>query len=318
VRFVLVAAVAACCAAASIDDQQFNARWDITVSAPSTPRGWWLEISGAGTNNLKGKFVGVPAGYVEEIPKLSISDGELRFAVEVTLHRQRTGVKGLYWARLEDNKLKGTFEIEGDPSSYLEWTGVRAPALADKDDIAWRKSDPVALFDGRDLNGWQPVPAPPAGHPSGWVIREGAITSLTGTSDFVSDRKFFNFALEAEFRLAPRGNSGIGLRGRYELQLADDYEHPASNRISGAILNRIAPSVNAARPAGDWQTVAVRLVGRQLTVVLNGVRVIDRQNIDGLTAIAVDANEAEPGPIVLQAGAIEFRKIVVTPLIKRP
>lgn len=318
-RFALVAAitVAACCAA-TIDDQQFNARWDISVNSPSAPHGWWLEISGAGTSNLKGKFFGQPAGYVDEIPKISIADGELRFAVEVRLHRQRTGVKGLYWARLDETKLKGTFEIEGDPSSYLEWTGVRAPALADKDDPTWKKGEPVALFDGRDLSGWLPVPSPPAGKASGWIVREGAITSLTGTCDFVSDKKFFNFALEAEFRLAPRGNSGIGLRGRYELQLADDYDRLPSNRASGAIMNRIAPSVNAAKPAGDWQTVAVRMVGRQVTVVLNNVRVIDKQNIDGMTSIAVDANEAEPGPILLQGGAIEFRKIVVTPLIKRP
>jgi len=102
------------------------------------------------------------------------------------------------------------------------------------------------------------------------------------------------------------------------VQLVDDFERPPSNRGSGAILSRIAPTVNASKPAGEWQTLSVRLVGRQVTVVLNGVRVIDKQNLDGPTAIAIDANESEPGPILLQGdrGPVEFRKIVVYPLTK--
>ena len=121
-------------------------------------------------------------------------------------------------------------------------------------------------------------------------------------------------------RILPHGNSGIALRGRYEVQLADDADRPPSNRGSGAILGRIAPSLNAASPAGEWQTLSVRLVGRQVTVIFNGIRVIDRQNIDGPTAIALDANESDPGPILLQGdrGPVEFRKIVVYPLTKQP
>ena len=57
-----------------------------------------------------------------------------------------------------------------------------------------------------------------------------------------------------------------------------------------------------------------------MTVILNGMRVIDKQTIDGPTAIALDTNEADPGPILLQGdrGPVEFRKIVVYPLIKKP
>ncbi len=78
---------------------------------------------------------------------------------------------------LEDGKLKGTFEIEGDPSTYLEWTGVRAPALPEKDDASWKRGDPVVLFNGHDLTGWQAVP--PA-HPAGWMVKEGALIALPG------------------------------------------------------------------------------------------------------------------------------------------
>ena len=66
--------------------------------------------------------------------------------------------------------------------------------------------------------------------------------------------------------------------------------------------------------------LAARLVGREVTVILNGIRVINRQSIDGPTAIALDSNEAEPGPILLQGnrGPVEFRRIVIYPLAKKP
>jgi hypothetical protein len=316
VRFVFVAALALCCFGASIDDQDFNGRWDITVSSPSSQRGWWLEVSGAGTDNLKGRFMGAPVGLLDEIPKLSISEGELRFALEAKFRKDHGAEKGLYWARLEDGKLRGTFEIEGDPSSYLEWTGVRAPALSEKDDGSWKRGDPVVLFDGRDLAGWQAVPP---GHLVGWVVRDGALTALPGAPDLVSDKKFTNFVVDAEFRIEPHTNSGIGLRGRYEVQIADDADRPSSNRGTGAILGRLAPTLNAEKSAGEWQMLVIRLVGRDVTVVLNGIRVINRQTIDGPTSIALDTNEGEPGPILLQGnrGPVEFRRIVVYPLVKK-
>ncbi len=316
-RFFFVAALAFCCFGASIDDQDFNGRWDISVGGPSSPRGWWLEVSGAGTDSLKGQFLGAPMGLLDDIPKLSISEGELRFALEARFRKDHGAEKGLYWARLEDGKLKGTFEIEGDPSTYLEWNGVRAPALPEKDDASWKRGDPVALFDGHDLAGWLPVPP---GHLVGWVVKEGALTALPGAPDLVSDKKFTNFVVDVEYRIEPHTNTGIALRGRYEVQIADDADRPSSNRATGAILGRIAPSLNAQKPAGEWQMLAIRLVGREVTVVLNGIRVINRQSIEGPTSIALDTNEAEPGPILLQGnrGTVEFRRIVVYPLLKKP
>jgi hypothetical protein len=140
------------------------------------------------------------------------------------------------------------------------------------------------------------------------------------TSDLISEQKFWNFKLHVDFRIIDHSNSGIGLRGRYEVQIADDIDRAPSNRGSGAILGRIAPTANVSRLPGEWQTLTIRLVGRQVTVLLNGVRVIDHQTIEGPTAIALDANEGDPGPILLQCdhGPVEFRKIVVHPLIKRP
>ena len=313
---ILVCLAAPCvCIAASLDDQQFNGRWDITVSGDPHPHAWWLEVSGAGTDTVKGKFVGAPGGQLDEIPKISIFDGEMRFSFERRYHRDQKQVeKGLYWARLEAGKLKGTFEIEGETSSYLEWTGLRAPPLPDKDDGSWKRGDPINLFNGRDLTNW----LPPATTPPGWTVKRGVLTNLPGAADLISEKKFQNFDLHVEYLIGPRSNSGIGLRGRYEVQIFDDYGRPPSVHGNGALYSRVTPSVNASKPPGEWQTFDIRLIGRQVSVSLNGLKIIDKATIDGLTAIAIDANEADPGPIVLQGdhGLVEFRKIVLFPLSK--
>jgi hypothetical protein len=152
------------------------------------------------------------------------------------------------------------------------------------------------------------------------VKKDGSLTNGIGNTNLVSEKKFFNFGLDLEFRIGAHANSGVALRGRYEIQLVDDADRPASSHGSGAIVGRIAPLINAAKPAGDWQTLSVRLVGRQVTVILNGSRVIDKQTIDGPTDIAMDTNETDPGPILLQGdrGAVAFRRIVIYPLIRRP
>ena len=326
------------CLGASLDNQQFNGRWDISVNG--NPKAWWLEVAGAGTDVVRGKFVGAPRGRLDEIPKITIFDGELRFSIEDVYHPnrrpdqprdqardqtrdqprdqrrdQKQTEKGLYWARLEAGKLKGTFEIEGDPFSYLEWTGVRAPVSPDRDDGTWKRGDPVNLFNGRDLTGWQQLVTT---RPTGWSVKEGSLINSPGAADLVSDRKFQNFDLHVEYLIGPRGNSGIGLRGRYEVQILDDFGRLPTVHGNGALYSRIAPAVNASKPAGEWQVFEIRLIGRQVSVTLNGFKVIDKALIEGLTAIATDPNEAEPGPIALQGdhGLVQFRKIVIYPLTK--
>lgn len=311
-------AVANCAAPA---DSQFNGKWNIQVNG-DTPRtrAWWLEVIGAGTDTLKGRFVGAPGGQVDDVPKISILDGELRFAFDRRYRREansRMTQKGLYWARIDHGKLKGTFEIEGDPSTYLEWTGVRSPVLAEKDDGTWRRGDPIQLFNGRDLSGW--IPLVPNKQP-GWNVKEGILVNSPNASDLVSDKKFWNFDLHVEFLVGVRSNSGVGLRGRYEVQIYDDFDDPPSKHGNGALYSRITPRINASREPGEWQSFDVRLIGRQVSITLNGSKIIDRATIDGLTAIAQDPNETEPGPIILQGdhGFVEFRKVTLYPLTNAP
>jgi Domain of Unknown Function (DUF1080) len=309
--------VAAGAALAASSDSQFNGRWDITVPKDPRARAWWLEVAGAGTSNVSGKFVGAPGGQMDVIPQISVEKGELKFVFPKRYGNRAGGEQrdGVYRARLAGGRLHGSFQIEGQPDSELEWTGVRAPEIKDQDDGSWKPGKSVELFDGRDLNGWHSrLP----NREIGWRVEGGVLKNNAPAPDLVSDATFWNFMLHVAYKVAEHSNSGIGLRGRYEVQIFDDAGNPLSLHGNGALYSRILPTVNASRPAGEWQTFDIRLIGRQVTIVLNDRKIIDKQEIEGLTAIASDPAEAQPGPFILQGdhGPVEFRKIVATPLTK--
>lgn len=295
-------------------DSQFNGRWDITVRNEPRNRAWWLQVEGAGTPNIKGKFVGFPGGNMNDIQKIWIKDGELHFTFDrAPLPGKKGGkIHQEYAARLVGDKLEGTF---ADGKQKLTWSGMRAPKITDKDDGSWREGKPIRIFDGKDLSGWH---GQVAGKQLGWSVKDGILSSTGGANNLESDQKFWNFKLHLEFRVGSHSNSGIGLRGRYEAQIMDAPGRPIDIHSMGALYSRIPPSVDASKPAGQWQTYDIRLVGRQVTLVLNGQKVVQGE-IEGLTAVAAgDPNEALPGPLVLQGdhGPVDFRNVVLTPLVR--
>jgi hypothetical protein len=300
-------------------DKDFNGRWNIKVFEEARNRAWWLEVTGAGTPDLRGRFTGAPGGDTEVIPHISIVNGELVFVFErkfkATPNEEKPSAKGIWRARLTGNELHGTLTVEGQSGPLQKWVGMRAPVITDKDDGAWREGKPISLFNGRDLSNWLPMVQ---GKELGWGVKDGLMGNVARANNLVSKEKFWNFKLHAEFRLGSRSNSGIGLRGRYEVQILEDYGRPPNTHTNGALYSRIPPRVNASKPAGEWQTYDITLIGRQVTVVLNGQTVIDKGEIDGLTAMANDPYEDRPGPISLQGdhGPVEFRSLVVTPLVK--
>jgi hypothetical protein len=271
-------------------------------------------VHGAGTPQLAGSFVGAPGGQVDALEAPKIENGVLTFSFDRTVGPDNQKIRQEYTARLDDGKLAGTMTatVGGEKRPPTPWTGSRAPLIKEKDDASWREGAPIWLFNGKDTAGWHLLrPNAP-----GWKVDNGLLVNEKGASDLVSDRKFWNFVLRAEYRFSKGSNSGIGLRGRYEIQIYDDFGQPADMHGQGALYSRIAPSQNASRPSGEWQNLEARLVGKTLTVKLNGVTIIDKKNVVGPTAIVMDANEAEPGPIVLQGdhGPIEFRKVEIIPL----
>jgi hypothetical protein len=299
-------------------DAAFNGRWNIKVH-DNRPRTWWLEVSGAGSNELQGKFVGAPGGDCDVIRDLAIRDGELSFSYMRGYVRvpgqEKAQQKGVYRARLAGGKLDGTFEVEGQTAPPLKWTGTRAAVITDKDDGTWREAKPVKLFNGKNLKGWMPVEK---NREFAWTVKNGLLTNMAAAPNIISERKFWNFKVHLEYRIPAGSNSGLGLRGRYEVQIAESYGRAVGTHMQGALYSRIPPSVNASKPANEWQTLDVTLIGRDVTVVLNGTKVIDKQVVEGPTAIVGDTDEAAPGPIFIQGDhrEIEVRSVVVTPLVK--
>jgi len=295
-------------------DSDFNGRWDITVKSPR-PRAWWLELTGVGTGKAAGKFVSAYAGDMNKVDEIAVENGELRMTIAPPSRAgKQAPAKMLYRARLVGGELLGTYQVEGQATPPLSWNGVRAPAIADRDDGAWKEGTPVALFNGKDLTGWKPLNP---GTEMKWSVQDGVLRNAPPTTDLISEQKFWNFKLHVDFRIIERSNSGIGLRGRYEIQILEDYGRPPNAHGAGALYSRIPPSVNASKPPGEWQSYDIRLVGRQLTVVHNGIKVLDKVEVEGLTAIANNADEAEPGPFIVQGdhSYVEIKSFVVTPLV---
>ena len=306
---------------AQADEKTFNGRWLIEVNSDSRDSNagpWWLEVTGAGSGKPAGSFYGATGGRVASFVEAHFQDGELGFTVE-RLYGKAEGyeeprlIQAASTVRLSGDTLHGTTRRE---DREFTWVGRRAPELRETDDGTWREEKPVVLFEGSHLSYWDSLHA---GRKSDWLVRNGVLTNEQGADILVSNEKFWNFKLHVEYRIPPGTNSGIGLRARYEVQILDDYGQPPGPQGNGAIYSRITPSLNASKPAGEWQTVDVTLIGREVSVVLNGRRIIHKQEIAGLCGMPTDSREDQPGPITLQGSKapIEFRKIVGTPLVRR-
>jgi hypothetical protein len=298
-------------------DADFNGRWDITVENEERRRAWWLEVNGAGTASLSGKFISALGGDLNIIQNLRINDGVLTFSFERRTNPITRGQPGnlMYKAWLVNkDELAGEHSIEGQ-SRKLTFRGKRAPVINEKDDASWKRGKPVDLFNGKDLSNWT---AMVPGKDLGWKVENGLMKNVAGANNLVSNEKFWNFELHCEFRIGEHSNGGIGLRGRYEIQIVDDYGKPPDSHGTGALYSRIKPRVNASKAPGEWQSYDVRLVGRTLTVVVNGQTVIEKAQVEGLTAMAHDWDESVPGPISVQGdhGPVEIRRLTVVPLTK--
>lgn len=296
--------------------QDFNGRWDLQVhdrpgdfAQFTTTAAWWLGITGAGTPQMKIQFIGAPDGALDDITKSKFQDGVLHF----TWVAKRGNDHAEYEVKYVNGLLQGTMT---SPNKTLKFTGHRAPEISDRDDGTWVSGKPIKLFNGKNLKGWTGVNSPKA---QGWSVKDGLLKCTGNADDLITVGKYWNFELHVEYNLAEKSNSGIGLRGRYEVQIMSDYGRPPNRHSTGSLVSLIAPAMNAGKPAGEWNTYDIRLVGREVTTTMNGQKLYEKGVIDGLTGIAFDPFEGRPGPIELQGdhGAVEFRNIVLTPLRER-
>jgi len=310
---------ASSCAQSPRDGSEVIGRWNLTVVIEDAEleklglfrhglmdtEGFpgWLEVKRSGFSTLIGYYVGYE-GSARPISEVHYSAEEGKY--HFTIPPQWMDIPDIYFEfRLADDKLTGFKVLDGNT---LRWTGVRAPDLTRKEPPVW--GSPKNLLDD-NMSRWI-IPAN-----NKFRMIDGVLVNEGVGGNLVTKEKFNDFKLSIEFRYPEGSNSGVYLRGRYEVQIEDNYGREPNNLMIGGIYGFIEPSVIAAKRAGEWQTFEITLVGRHVTVVHNGIEVISNRPIPGITGGSLDSNEGNPGPIMLQGdhGPIDFRKIVITPAV---
>ncbi len=279
-------------------------RWNVTVQGADGPYPTWFEIRET-ADGLEGSFVG-RVGSQRPIEEISLEDGRLQFSLPVQYEQHPEDQR--FEGTLEGDRLRGTTNAED--GSSLQWTAVRAPALPAPDPVQW--GEPIELFNGQDLSGWK---ARHAGVDNNWAAVDGVLVNSGRGTDLITEQSFGDFRLQLEFMYPEGSNSGIYLRGQYEVQIQDDFGKEPDSLYLGGVYGFLTPTVNAAKEAGEWQSYDITLLGRHVTVVLNGETVIDNQEIPGITGGALRAEEDGRGPLMLQGdhGPVSFRNLVLTP-----
>ena len=205
-----------------------------------------------------------------------------------------------------------------------EFTGKRIPPLPDKPNLSNVKfGASIDLFDGTSLDGWKLTSN---GQKNGWLPEDGMLVNKAiqpegrhvSYGNLRTVAEFEDFNLKLEVKVNKGENSGVYLRGIYEVQVADTYGRPLDSHNMGGVYSRITPRVAAEKPAGQWQTLDITLVDRHVTVILNGQTIIDNEPLLGCTGGALWSDEFKPGPIYLQGDhtGIAYRNIVLTPVVK--
>ncbi len=203
--------------------------------------------------------------------------------------------------------------------------GKKLPAMGPAPDLSKIKyGKEIKLFNGKDLSGWSIIYS---GHKNGFRAIDGELRNVPTQHEgedhiyygnLRTDQEFEDFNLRLEVNVPEGDNSGIYLKGMYEVQVYDSYGKELDSHHMGALYSRITPSVAAERPAGTWQDVDITLLDRHVTVILNGQTIIDNQPVQGPTGGAIISDVFAPGPIYLQGdhGHIAYRNIVLRPIIK--
>jgi hypothetical protein len=287
-------------------DAAFLGRWDLTLKAADREYPSWLELSEE-NGQLKAQMVG-RWGNARPLPKAELSNGHLTFVSPKA--EEELPQDMVFEGTLGGATLSGT--VTGPKDGPWHWTGQKAPALKAKTE-KW--GTPIPLFNGKDLTGWKMK----GEGTTKWTVENGNLVSPGNGPELVNDSKFEDFKVHVEFNCGPTSNSGVYLRGRYEVQIETDSAEEPPSHHTGGVYGFLAPSPEPPRKADLWQTLDITLSGRWITVAHNGKTVIDNKEIPGITGGALDSHEELPGPIYLQGGEkghVLFRSVVITPAAK--
>jgi len=318
----LLALTLLCSTVSAFADNPFIGRWALTI--PGGGAGW-LGIEDKG-GTLSGSILW-GGGSVLPVQEVAVEGDKLIVTrlskaknaktkadeeITETISATATG---------DDLKLTTVKTKAGGPAfGKADFTGKRIPPVPAAPDLSKVKfGTPIPLFNGKDLTGWRLVKPE---SDNGWSVVDGVLINRVEKGkhfgNLRTDREFEDFNIKLETRTQKDSNSGIYLRGIYEIQVAETFGKPLDPHNMGALYSRITPSVAAEKPIGEWQTFDITLVDRHVTVILNGQKIIDNQPVLGCTGGALTSDEMKPGPIFLQGDHtnIDYRNVVLTPVVK--
>lgn len=284
------------------DSTAILGRWDITINMDGKMYPSWLEVDQSGLKMLVGRFVGT-GGSARPISRIYLENGKMSFSIPPQWENEPNDLK--VEGTLDGESLSGTMTFSNGKT--YNWTAKKAPLLRREKAPVWGK--PIHLFDGKNMDEW---------HTTGnnqWIVENGILRSPHSGSNIVTNQTFKDFKLHIEFRYPKESNSGVYLRGRYEVQVEDSKGKEPESHLFGGVYGFLAPSDMVAKSPGEWQSFDITLLGRMVTVVANGKQIICNREIPGITGGAINSNEGEPGPILLQGGhgPIDYRNIIITP-----
>jgi len=302
-RLIVIFLLSSTIASVSAQNDSPIGRWDLTVDLGNKLVPSWLEVKLSGIKTLVGYFV-ADGGSARPISKVNFNDGKISFSIPPQWDDSDKDM--VFEAVLKGDKLTGT--IISSKGQRQTLVGERAPLLKRTTAVTW--GEPIKIFNGLNLDGWHA-----SKKKSQWVAENGIMKCPQSGANIITDQTFNDFKLHIEFRYPEGSNSGVYLRGRYEIQVEDNRGQEPLSTFFGGIYGFITPNEMAAKAPGEWQTYDVTLVGRRVTVVANGKKIITDQIIPGITGGALDSKEGEPGPIMLQGdhGPVEYRNIIITP-----
>lgn len=214
---------------------------------------------------------------------------------------------------------------DGMGESVVSFTGKKLPPLPSKPDLSSaRYGDPIQIFNGENLDGWSLIDE---SHKNGWKVVDGVLVNDPQQpagdphhyhyGNLRTDDTFEDFNLKLEVNIPEGSNSGVYLRGIYEIQVVDSYGMDRDPHNMGALYSRVTPAMSAEKEPGAWQEMDITLYNHHVTVKLNGKTILDNVPVEGVTGGAMTADEFSPGPIYLQGdhGEIHYRNMVLTPIL---
>jgi hypothetical protein len=333
VKLISFALVVAGVTATFGQQNPYVGRWNLRGTGPDADKVYWLEVRENG-RELEGRFLNRVA-HATPLAWVRIENNELVFQYGRGEGGPADPVKAcgpIYRARVENGRLIGHHTpapcvlpgatapaAPATPPKEIHWIGTRQPVWPPSNANGKHAYGPpvVLVGPGVGLDVWAVV-GDTHGQSDGWKVVEGTLINNPPTYNPISKERFKDFKIEMEFKLDEGQNSGLYLRGRYELQMALGSGPAATQGRQGmmAIYGWKAAGVDAAKPAGEWQALEAIVVGNHVTATLNGQRIHDNALLPAMTGGALDNDEFAPGPIMIQGdhSRVAIRKMVVTPI----